>query len=52
LAADNEAQVQLLNLQALLDTADFDLSVASALKDSTVDALADADQALEDAIAD
>lgn len=46
LATDNAAQVQLLNLQSLLDTADYNLSVATALRDSTVDDLADADEAL------
>jgi hypothetical protein len=35
-----------LNLQSLLDTADYNLSVATALRDSTVDDLADADEAL------
>jgi len=52
LAADNDAQVQLLNLQALLDEANYNLEVATSLRDSTVDALADADEALRVATED
>lgn len=52
MAADNEAQVQLLNLQALLDEANYNLEVATSLRDSTVDALADADEALRVATED
>jgi hypothetical protein len=52
LAADNAAQVELLRLQALLDAANYNLEVATSLRDSTVTALSDADEALRIATED